>query len=56
MRALQWLKGFYKGNRKLVISVVAAVAASAGVPVYLANPAVIDQVFTGIEQAQSSEQ
>lgn len=52
MPALQWLKGFYKSNRKLVVTVVAAVALSAGVPVYIANPAVVEQIIQGIENAQ----
>lgn len=51
MKASPW-REFLKKNRRLIVVLVAAAAATAGVPVYLANPAVVDQVWQGIENAQ----
>lgn len=53
MKALHWLKAFAKVNRKLVVSLVAAVAVSAGVPAIVANPGTIEIILQGIENAQA---
>jgi hypothetical protein len=54
MPAFKW-REFTKKNRRLLVALVAAVAAAAGVPAIVSNPAVVEQIWQSFESQQDAE-